>query len=277
MIDNNTKLTMVNQQFAVYTDFSKDAANFDKDLYTITADHLNGYIYAGYHKPINSLYFNVSTPVASNTLTFEYWNGTTWTAITDFTDDTEGFSRAGCIQWERELDDNATTTVDGKTKYWYRWRGGTNTSGLVLAGVNILFSDDYEMSLEQPYINNAEFLGDETSHIKIHAAVRNEIIQKFRNKNYLKTEADGTRADINAWDLLDIHEVKLAATYLAISKIYYNMSDNPEDVWESKAAVYNDKFNKYIELARLTVDTDDDGLISDVENKAVYKTRFMNR
>ena len=115
------------------------------------------------------------------------------------------------------------------------------------------------------------------SYIKTHAAVKREILQKFRNKNYIVYNVDGNKEDINVWDLLDIEEVRLAASYLALSKIYFGLSDDEDDVWNSKSKYYEGKFNKYINIASLSIDIDDDGLMSDGEDKPAFSTRFMSR
>ncbi len=283
MINKRTSLTVKHDDNSVFTDYSHSMAAFGRDTETFDVITLEDQLYVGFEKPINAIYVDIVT--APNDIhdthaisTVEYWNGTAWAGVSQLSDDTLGLHRGGFIRWDREQDDQATNAVDSATMYWYKINPNEDRAGMVISGLNLVFSDDYELSLEQPYISDSEFLGSESSHIKTHAAVKREIIQKFRNKDYVKIDSvTGDKEDINCWDLHDLDEVRLAATYLAISKIYYQMSDDVEDVWAVKSKAYEDKFNKYINLARLSLDTNDDGVIDDVENKAQFKNRFLNR
>lgn len=283
MIDIRTSLTILHDDNSVFTEYSHKMAAFGKDGVTLTITSAEDYIYVGFEKPINAMYIDITTPNgAEGSLTMEYWNGSAWTTVLNKSDDTFGLFRSGFIRWDKEdsngSSDQAENEVNSIAKHWYRLRPSVDRTAIVISGINLVFSDDYELSLEQPFISDSEFLGNESSHIKTHAAVKREIMQKFRNKNYLKlNQISGDKEDINGWDLHDIEEVRLAATYLALSKIYYQMSDNPEDIWGMKSQDYQSKFDKYINIARLSLDTNDDGLTDAGENKANFKTRFMNR
>ena len=280
MIDKRMNLTVKqDDNGVVFTDHSHKMASFGRDNVTMTISSLEDYIWIGFNKPINAVYIDVVTAdVTEGSLEFSYWNGSEYISVTSLSDDTFGLFRSGFVKWDRELENQTVSTVDGDQMYWYRLRPSVDRGGLVISGINLVFSDDYELSLEQPYISDTEFLGNSLSHIKTHVAARNEIVQKFRNKNYIKIDPiTADIEDINAWDLLDIGEVKMGATYLALSKIYYQLSDNPEDVWAIKSVEYYNKFEKYINLARLTIDTNDDGVLDDVENKRPYKNRYFTR
>jgi len=279
MIDKKMNLIVKHDNNTVFTDYSHKMATYSRDAVTISITTAEDYLYVGFNKPISAMYIDITSAASSeSTLTLDYWNGSSYVTVTNLSDDTLGLDRSGFIRWDRELDDHATVAVDSSTLYWYRLNPGTDRASLVISGINLVFSDDYELSLEQPYISDSEFLGGESSHIKTHVAVRNEIVQKFRNKNYIKIDPiTGLNEDINVWDLLDIDEVKLAATYLALSKIYFQLSDNPEDIWGVKSEVYQNKFNKFINIARLSIDVNDDGLVDTVENKPGFATRIFKR
>ena len=278
MIDKRDALTFIHEDNAVFTDYSHKMSVFGRDSVTLNISSLEDYIYVGFHKPINAFYINITTPNgAEGSISLEYYNGSDWNSVTNKSDDTLGLYRSGFVHWDRELSGQSKHSVNSQSMYWYRIRPDQDRTGIVLEGLNIVFSDDYELSLEQPYIGDQEFLGSESSHIKTHAAVKREIIQRFRNKDYIKYNSNGEKENITAWDLLDIEEVKLAATYLALSKIYYQLSDNPQDVWESKSNTYMEKFNRYIEIARLSVDVNDDGIVSPSENKPAFTNRYMRR
>ena len=279
MININSKLTVLMDDLGTFLDYSLESANYGKDSITLNIASITDHLYFGFEKPINSIYIDITTPNgASGSSTLEFYNGSTWQDVVNKNDDTLGLFRSGFIQWDRAQVDQDKNEVNSIEKYWYRLKPSLDRIGLVVSGISLIFSDDYELSLEQPYINDSEFLGDEVSHIKTHAAVKREVLQKFRNKDYKKVDnVTGEIEDITVWDLHDIQEVKLASTYLALSKIYFQLSDSPEDTWAVKSKSYNDKFIKYIQIARVSLDKNDDGIIDTVENKPFVKTRFLSR
>lgn len=278
MIDLNSSLTLLHDDNSVFTDYSHKVASFGKDKITLTVTNSEDYLYVGFNKPINAIYVNIESQSGTEgSLNVEYYNGANYVSLSGVSDDTLGVYRSGFIQWPKEQTDQAKSTVDSREMYWYRFKPSVDRTAIVISGLNLVFSDDYQLSLEQPLINTTEFLGDEVSHIKSHVASKEQIIQKFRNSDYVVTDIDGNKQNLNIWDLHDIQEVRLAATYLALSKIYYNMSDDAEDVWNVKSKDFNSKYEKFIQIARLSVDINDDGIIDDVENKPRTKTGFMYR
>lgn len=279
MINVNSQLNILMDDNGTFTDYSLKSANYAKDSITISIANATDYVYIGFEKPINAVYIDITTANgAEGSSAIEYYNGSSWVEVSGKNDDTLGLFRSGFIKWDRAQAGQVANSVDTTSKYWYRLKPSEDRTGIVVSGISLVFSDDYELSLEQPYINDTEFLGDSASHIKTHAAVKREILQKFRNKDYVKANREtGVIEDITVWDLHDIEEVKLAASYLAISKIYFQLSDGPEDTWAVKSKTYNDKFIQYIQLARLSLDTNDDGVIDAAENKPFAKTRFLSR
>lgn len=278
MIDNHTKLAIKHDKATVFADYSYKMASYGKDTVVIDLTSATDYLYIGFHKPINSLYINHLTKgLLESSIVLECYTDSGYTTITELSDDTLGLARSGFIKWSNP-NVQSKHSVDGSELFWYRVKANDDRENLELAGVNLVFADDYELELEQPYIANSEFLSNQSSHVKIHAASRNEIIQYFRNKDYVKIDSNGVKQNINAWDLHDIEEVRQAAVYLAISKIYGNMSDSPDDIWASKSDMYLGKYGRAIQLASLSLDTNDDG-VNDVtiENKQSFSVKHMKR
>lgn len=90
-----------------------------------------------------SLYFNVGTAIAatSYTLVWEYYNGSSWTALSGLVDDTNSFATTGqnYVHWRPSLDWD-DSTVNGAAGIWVRARvsavdtpteGGANTTDTV--------------------------------------------------------------------------------------------------------------------------------------------------
>ena len=279
MINRNTILDIKMDDNGTFTDYSQEMVAFGRDSITLSIANATDYLYFGFEKPINAVYIDITTANGvKGTSTLEYWNGTSWTALANSSDDTQGLFRSGFIKWDREQTDQVSNSVDSTSKVWYRIKPSVDRTGIVVSGINLIFSDDYDLSLEHPLINSDVFLGDEASHIKYHVATRNEMLAKIAQKNYIKYDATTEeKEDINAWDLHDIDEISLAATYLTLAKIYNAMSDNPEDANAEKNKQYKQKFNEYFQLATLSLDLDDDGALDDNENKPYFKTKFMSR
>jgi hypothetical protein len=279
MIDLKSTLTVKTELETTFSDISSKTANFSRDLVTITLLDTSDHIYVGFHKPINSFYFNHNTvDLTEATMTLEFYNGSEWVACSDLADDTLGLKRSGFVNFNRVQLNQVVNAVDGLSKYWYKITISAGVTDLVISGINLVFADDYSLLLEQPYVTMPEFLDTQLSHILIHAACRNEIIQYFRNKDYYKIDAQGVKQDINAWDLLEIEEVKQSAVFLAMSKIYFNMSDTNDDIWAVKANDYRERSLKMLQVASLSVDFNDNGLSDAPEQKmAKLNSTYMSR
>lgn len=276
MIDMKTALSVKHEDSGSFDDYSSKASQFERDAFTFTLDSSTGYLYVGYRKPINSVYFNCKTEgYTESSITLEYYNGAAWTQL-DHSDDTLGFMRPGFVKWSRP-EDHSSNDVDGETQYWYRLSVSDTRVDLEFKGINLVFSDDYELSLEDSFVTTQRGLGGKDSHILTHTAVRNEILQKFNKVDYYKLNSSGYKEDINAWDLHDITEVKLAAAYLALSKIYQNMTDDPDGFEEHKSKNYYKQFEKFINIARLSLDVNDDGKKQPSENKPRFKVQRLSR
>lgn len=233
---------------------------------SITLDTTD-YIYIGYYKPINQVYLDIPTPnTVSSIVTLEYWNGSTWDEVQDI-DGTLDLTKSGLIQWAA-LSDWEANEVDSSSQYWLRLSTDTLHTEATYNFIGLVFSDDNDLLIQVPYILDSNMLNDELSHFKYHIAARDRIVQAMTKKGYLKRDSSGDLQSITAWDLLDIGEVRQAASQLALYYIYFNASDNPEDHWMDKADKFLQSYEELINLSRLSVDTDDDGVKDDHENKA---------
>lgn len=258
---------------ASYTDRTEEAFGYDRDTFTVPLETTD-YLYIGRDKPFNALYAEVSTVNAvSTSFSASYYDGTAWTALTLLVENTKAFSRSGFVKWASP-DDWASFAVSGSTKYWVRLSVGANiTAGTALQGLNIVFADDQDLKQEDRAI-----LGmlprDEndtrvSSHILSHVAAREAIVEKLRRSgNYKVLAADGTVEGVDEWDVLDVGQVRQAATYKALSKIYYQASDSVDDIHYAKAKDYDGLFSQAMDLFLLTLDKDDDGIADGSEKGA---------
>ena len=83
--------------------------------------------------------------------------------------------------------------------------------------------------------------------------------------------------NITEWDLFDIDEIKHAAKALAISKIYYTLSDNTEDKWDQEARRFNSQYIKNMDMAHVSLDKDNDGKLQQFENIKPVKQNRISR
>lgn len=267
-MDNRTKLCVLHDDDGVFTDYSSQAADFKRDTFDMTLTTAD-YMYVGFEKLINAVYVHVDTAnTNASDLTLEYFSETGWKTLLSC-DETNGLSRSGFITWERPTD-GANTTVNGQEKCWFRFSVSADTSAMTVQAVNLIFSDDNSMCGYEPGLIDSCFYPEgQSSHILRHVAARNYIMSILAIKAEKST--DGR---IDYWDVLDIYELREAANYYAISQVYFNLSDNPEDQYWAKYEDYQNKFNKMFELGSPRIDLNDNGQEDAAEKVSVKTSRW---
>lgn len=130
------------------------------------------------------------------------------------------------------------------------------------SGVNVVYADDIDLKSENRAINDYLAEGD-TSFIAYHVAARNEIVQTLRNGGNSKNSADTSlalqRLQMNKWDILDRGEIRQAAKYLCLSKIFFDSSDNIEDKSYERFKDYEGMYGASFKLFYMSLDLNDDG------------------
>lgn len=283
MINPKNKLVLYyKDDVSPAVEFSREVIDYGRDSYAITLKS-NDTIYIGYDKPINAAYIEYSTlNTNAGNLTVERFTNTGFVEVSGFDDDTRNALRSGFIQWERE--EESSTHIESEpeagmgTRYWFRLTTDTTQEATVIKGLNIVFADDEDLKREIACITDASFLQGATTHILTHQKVRDDIVQYFRNRGFKKqNRIDQDFQLLLPWDLLDIQEVREGAVYLALAKIFFNLSDSPEDVWYQKSLFYRAEYQRKIDLVQFSVDVDDDGEIDPGEGQHVIKPSTMRR
>lgn len=276
MIDPKTKLTVKHDDNGVFSDHSQKAADYIRDDFSIDLSSTEDYLYLGLAKPFGATYVAVSTAnVNANTLAAEIWDGTAWTAV-ELTDETEGLTRSGFMFWDKV--GMTSSAVDGEDAFYLRLRPSADQSATSVRGVNLVFSDDNQLKSEFFEIDNSSLLpAGENSFITKHASTRNRIIQEFRKLKYRTQVGTAQPQSLDQWDLIDIFEVREAATFLTLSEIFFNLSDSLEDHWWIKYKEYQKKYEEMIRIATLSIDSDDDGIDDDDEVAQPIKVFRWNR
>jgi len=278
MLRTKNKLSVFDDANSSFSDYSTEALDYDRDTFTITLNSSTSYLYVGFYKPINVFYVELGTVnTNAGAFTGEFYNGSAWVALSGLYDETSSLTRSGFIQWDRNQTSEESVAVDSVTKYWYRFRPSVTHSATVINGLNIVFSDDQDLKRE--YFEASNYLpSGETSHVLTHVAARDHIIQHLRNSGHYKESlATGKAKDITAFDILEMGQIKLAATYLALSKIFLSVQDTQGDVEMEKSKYFMGLYATAIKTFYLDLDLDDDGINDDSETLASATGRLLRR
>jgi len=226
------------------------------------------FIYVGYYKPISNFYLEISNSITSlSTLKVEYETASGFVDVDNLIDYTSGLGESGKVSWEVS-GTQISSTLFGKTLYWYKLSVNVDTVSRTLLGLNVLFSNDKDLSEEYPNIETNLPLGA-TSFVNFHASARKDIVQSLRKKFDVKANL------LTQYDLLNNEEVKQASKYLALSKIFDWLSDAPKDKWSEKSAFYYNKHADYLVGIELTIDSNDNGVIDTVEKSVIQYVQIV--
>lgn len=275
---------VVNDGSTNYTEELADFRSREASISITTGD----YLYVGFYKPINQVYFYLTTGnPTETTLTVEKFTNTGWEPVLRLDDKTYGAKESGLVSWQ-EADNNdlqEETTVLSETGYFYRFSYSDNIS-VTAKGVGILFSDDKDITTEEPLLSNEKYrfvVNKESDYMSIHLSTKRAIVQEIRNNGIIKykDEANNERLkffkNITEFDLFDLDEIKQAAVMLSIANIFYKLSDEPNDSWEIKANRYMNKYYKSLNIALVSIDRDDDGELESHENLKPIQPLRMSR
>jgi hypothetical protein len=261
-----------------YTDLSFKMLSFGRDYFQgsiLTTD----FIYFGRFKQFSSFYVEMGSTVnaVSANLNIEYWNGTTWVSVSYPIDDTICFSRSGFVEFESPSD-WAANTINGVENYYLRLTVSVNTTANIrIQGMNVVFSDDQDLKGVYPTVTNYLQSG-ELSFILRHENSRDLIVQDIRNIAIKKRSVSATYYEnIDAWDLLEIDEVNMWATYLTLENIFSGLQSNGGDFYKDKSEEYAKKAEFYKNATYLTLDKDNDGIKDSSERSSDISVRRLVR
>lgn len=276
-----------------WTDFTEKAYDFTLDPFTATIDQANGdWLYVGRPKAWNAVYFNVTTPQATAaTLVAEYWNGSTWASLDLLTDDTNGFTRAGFVKFDKMglLTGSATdwkaTEVNstGLTWFYVRFQLSITPSGAIgFTGIGLVFADDRDMKTTKrdvmKYLPKDENGAKASSFISAHVEARKMILRWFREANIKKfSVADGNYWDIDEWDFHNIDQLRQAATYLALHVAFFAQVGEKDDPSDKRQAYYLKQARGAITLPLISIDSNDDGYEGIEEKNSGFSAGYLLR
>lgn len=262
------------------TDISKSVSVFGQSLSLslTTTDTL----LVGFYKSISQIFIEIKTANSvSTTLVVEKWTGSAWESI-NILDETDGLSKSGFIFFD-EATPTTESTQSNIKGFYYRIKVSANTASLVLNGINLVFCNLEDLKIQEPAIERF-YPREINSHIFSMVAARDYILRRINNTqpfNYYSSD-DGSQIEIrnfNAFDFFDINEIRDAAAYYTLHKIFSNRSDSTDDIYQSKSTLYLDKFEQSFKLfqgRKLTIDLINDGKESNTDkiNSAKIMTSY---
>lgn len=265
-----------------FTDLTSKVFDFSRDNILLQLKTTST-LYIGFRKPFNFFFASFITPNdVVNTLTLQY-HDVTDDALKDVpnkTDETEGFTREGFLTFDRpELNSQATTawkktTVDSVELFWLVITTSDDHNALTdVNGFNILFANEQDIIQERSNITSKHAKSERTkTWVVKHQAARDEIVQAIRNQGEKKIKLGSILEanrflDITAFDFLRFDQVRQAAKWLCLAKIFKNeLSDAADDKWFNLGESFEEKYEDAFDLFLLSLDFDDDGEEDDSEN-----------
>lgn len=218
-------------------------------------------IIVGFFKPINAVYIDLEVKNTNvSALDVSYWNGSVYVPM-NIIDRTKGFTRSGHIEWPRNIDDQAGSTVEGKEQYWYKITSDTDMSLVEINGINLLFSSEDDMREEEPELASdaRRFPTGRNTLVGYLQAAKREIIQELRSKGQVIYNDEQRLINVNIFDLNNYGELREAGKFLSLYKFLMNLSDEPDDIYYTKALRYKENYNLAFNVFNLSIDRNDNG------------------
>jgi hypothetical protein len=190
-------------------------------------------------------------------LTLQYYNGSSYVDVAGLKDMSFGLSKAGFISWDRNQSNEAK---DGSL-FSYRISipaaPDPDTVEVDFKGINLVFSDDYDLVDEYPSILS-HLPADQTTFIRFHSAARDEIMTDLKQAGVFIQKDIDSKKQIDQWDLLDKDEVKEASKFMALSKIFKWLSDEKDDRYDVLSSKYQAEAGESLSPL-ISIDSNDDG------------------
>lgn len=264
----------------VFTDISTSMLNYSGDSEVIDYTTAQDNLFFGRYKPFSTMYIEMKVVnTVAATMTVEYFDETlsAFKVVENLVDETRGLTRSGFVHFKNPNNQNNVDWIQSTTnsveKFYLRISfDATLTSLTELQGWNVVFSDDND--LDRIYSGISNYLStSQTTFILAHEQARIELINTLREDGHFKTQVgdvknDGLPAQLTQWDILDVNEVNLWSTNLALKNIFRSIASNPDDNHRELSRDYASDAVKAKNVFYLTLDTDDDGTIDREETLA---------
>lgn len=192
-----------------------------------------------------------------SSLSIKYWNGSSYTAVSDPIDQTLGLTRDGFISWENESDwQKKVQTGVPIELYWIELTVTADLSaGTTLQSLTNLFCDDVLLRSYYPeVVANTRYLPPGRNNFMDQYVAAKDLVT-------LRLKQDGIIDDES--EILDINEVAVAAVHATAWIILHPIAVDDGDITRAKEAF--DNFNRELNKVKLDLDLDNSGVIDDIE------------
>lgn len=265
-------MNLKNKMLYVYknsTDFSTIAYKMGIEEFALSLT-TSDYLYLGYTKPQKNYFFELKTVnTNASVISCDLFNGTSWENC-PLIDETKGFKKSNFIYLGDEAYGAKETAINGITAFWYRFKVSTNTSAMALLGINCLFCSEDDLKNHEPSMATF-YPRNFPSHVLSMTAARDFILRKINNSGFYNYKITDPLIGSVEWisvqnftqfDIFEIDEIRDAAVFYSLHKIFSNRSDEADDIYFQKAQDYLNKFNETFALwqgRKLTLDLNKDG------------------
>lgn len=226
------------------------------------------FLYVGFPGKFAARHFNFSTLNTNATaLTVEYWDGSTWSAVKDLVDETQGFTKNGFVSWINVGDWTAVeqTPIDDVKLFYVRITLSANLSaGTSLQSVLNLFSDDSMLRRYYPeLVSDPRYLPPgRTDFLEQHLAGKDKVVLRLMQRKVINDESQ----------IVDPNEVSAAAMYATVKIILTFIDQDDEDLARAEKA-----FSNEIDDLVKSIDQNKDGVVSQNERDDVGNSTAVRR
>ena len=257
------------------TEITADVSTPDSVQTTIdltTADH----IYLGFHGRFASRYIQIHT--ANNTasvLSAQYWDGTTWSDVDDFIDQTASggktLSQSGFISWVNKTNwvVRSMTGIDSDVElFWIRLSVSQDLGASTkLHSVLNIFSDDSILRAYFPeLVTDTNYLpSGKTNFLQQHMAAKDLVTLRLKQRKMIQDESQ----------IIDSNDVSVAAVYAAAMLILQPIATSPASEALFKTAQMG--FDQEISKVSFAVDQDSDGIVDEEERTQSFSVGVFRR
>lgn len=221
------------------------------------------HLYLGFHQRFFSRYFIMGTAnVTAATLTVQYWNGTTWTAVDELQDRTAAFTANGWIGWTLADDNTWSKSVQSPVDdelYWVRISTGTTLhAATTLQAVLNLFCDDVLLRTWYPeMVSDTRYLpSGRNDFYEQYNAAKEMVVQELIRMEAINEESQ----------ILDIAEVGVPTAHAAAYCILNGIPNLTEAQIARRDKMHEDMMF-WLNKSRFSFDVDDSGTLSDSEDE----------
>jgi hypothetical protein len=204
------------------------------------------------------------------TVSISQWDGTSWVAVDDLVDQTNGFKNSGFMSWQNQdewVAKNISPMDSDIELFWIKLTvSGSLSAGTTLQAVLNLFCDDGILRAYYPeIISDTRYLpSSRTDFLEQYQAAKDLVVLRLKQRKLIQNEGQ----------IIDINDVAVAATHAAAWLILSPIAGN--DAVKAMADAALEKFNNELSSLVLGIDQDKDGIVTEDE-RSLTSTTFVYR